>query len=440
MNSSYATQRRLAAIKSPSPFKSDSALASDKDLLPVIKLDHEANIDSKKESSSFVESTTSSRKQEIQVLSQECDTAVIQNVRLEHDLEETQAELAACRDEFDLEQEEHEKQLAILIYEYNRQGNDERARSPSEDSLLGPVNHELVETPDQVGDYHLSKLLGTGKFARVRLGIHRVTQDEYAIKCIDKSSIRSPQHMHQLVNELTVLLQISHVNIVKAHATFHAPNIVYVVMELASTDLFEYSRRSNNKEKIPLREIMIGILQPLEFLHSIGICHCDIKVENILLVKHNEELTRRHVRLCDFGLCCVSTSTDAHAPVLDSGFKGTIPLVAPEVILSKQDYDARPVDMWAVGCTLLELTDGYPDGWDDAYKLCRSDKVGFQEGMKACLVELRGRQYSVNDDAFDIVCGLLRMTPEHRRTASRVLEHPWFDGCFAESSDEEEEG
>ena len=428
MNSySYSTKQWLAATHED---KNDSFSLISK----------QSTFRSEKNPSTSIKSTRYSST-DIQVLRQERDTAVIQNCKLERELQDVRDEIAARQQEYDTLQENHEKQVEFILNKMEAIAEDECEEAIEgdddddddehrEESLLGPVDHQLVETKDRIGDYHLTSLVGKGKFARVYKGTHTPTNQEFAIKCIDKSHIQSPKAMHQLVNELTVLTQISHTNMVSAIEVHHAPLGVYAVMELGAMDLFDYNKLHGMGDESTLREVMIGMLQPLEFLHSIGICHSDIKQENVLLMTTGD-ITRDHVRLCDFGLCTFSTSTDPRDPVLQQGFKGTIPLVAPQVLL-EDEYDARPVDMWAVGCTLLELVHEYPPGWQLAYDLAikHHNVLAFEAKIRNCLQILRGSTSIENHDVFDIICSLLRMDPSSRRTACRVLEHPWFDGCF----------
>lgn len=394
--------------------------------------------------------------QESRVLSQEQNTEAIHNLRLERDLEDIEEELAAYRQEYGLlKGEGGEEGIAFLHQKYNPQDyetyEEEKQESRGdEESLLGPVdpdliNLDLVKEGVRLGEFRIGNLLGSGAFAKV-FKANLCDDSQYAIKCIDLDHIRSsPSQAKELHNELTVLIQIMHPNITHALQVYHATSTIYVVMELGSMDLYSYFHDVNKKKQFSndtLREIMIGILQPLEFLHSIGICHSDIKMENTLVMpigghsNPQQIITRRQIRLADFGLASISSSTDPNDPVLQHNFKGTNPLTAPEVFRSSREnpYDARPVDMWAVGCTLLEMTDGYPQGWEDAYKYAKKDLVRFEEEIDGCLEEYHCQYHVVNHYANDIVCRLLRMDPQQRLTATKVLEQEWFDDCFDGSS------
>lgn len=79
----------------------------------------------------------------------------------------------------------------------------------------------------------------------------------------------------------------------------------------------------------------------------------------------------------------------------------------------------------------MELTgQDYPLGWNKAYKLVVEGEKAFSQELQDSLRVLRGGATIHSDDVFDIICSLLRMDPYSRRSASRVLEHPWFDGAF----------
>jgi serine/threonine protein kinase len=384
---------------------------------------------------------------EIKVLRQEYDTQVIQNIRLERDLEDTQAELAEVKEEYDWEQERFNEQIEFLTQGINRRDSDdelddddEEEANSDKDNGLHLVDVSLSESPDRVGDYLLGKQIGKGSYAKVHKVIHSGTGKEYAIKCIDKNKIRTVSEAQQLVRELTVLQQITHSNLIHAVQIYNAPNVVYAITELGYTDLREYTRMHKERmTETALQEVMIGVLQAVEFLHDICIGHSDIKTENVLIMLdggRSQQLTREHIKLCDFGMCTFSSSTDPKDPVYQYSRTGTLPLVAPELLACSNDKpcDARPADMWAVGCMLLELTDGFPDSWHDAYAKVRlSDMHGFQEGLKTSLKEIRGRESVLFDGAFNMVCSLLRLSPKYRRSAARTLHHPWFDGRFKSS-------
>ena len=415
MNTSFP----YLALSNDNPSKNDAMIISKHD---ISFLNNKNMCLSKPDSifplSSVSLATPSPHFDEVELLRKQRDVAVFSNIYLEAQLRDTQAELVACRRELEKQKKKHEEQLAFLLHEY----------LPEHQSLLGPIDHNLKEDCEQVGDYIVGDLLGDGYYADVFNGMHCSTKQQFAIKCLKKERIQSNQHMHQLEQELMVLKHASHPNIIRMEEVLHGHNVVYIVMELGHKDLYTYARTVGITE-YGLREIMAGILTPLQHLHSIGICHLDIKPENILVMKDVPaiELRREHIKLCDFGLCTISSSSE-NTVVHQASIKGTPGFFAPEMV--EGTFDAKPADMWSVACTLLELSEGFMECWMESYDLYRKDTEGFQQGIRFCLAMMQDRDYFADANVFEIVRDLLRMEPELRLTAAQVLEHDWFlDDC-----------
>lgn len=343
-------------------------------------------------------------------LHKERDDSVFRNHDLEKQVTELQIELEACQSLLEHQRRKHEKQLDFLLNDHFQ-----TRKSP-----LGPVNRTLEVNDWQVGPYLMGSRLGSGFNAEVFQSVHRITKQKYAIKRIPKEKIK----MHQLEQEIMVLSQVHHPNVIQMHEVFHAPNAVYMVLELGYQDLHTFAE-STGITQHSLREIAIGIVSPLAFLHEIGICHLDIKPENVMVMKNvnMRHLKRQHIKLCDFGLCTISSSAN-DSEVHQRSLKGTPGFFAPEQV--DGPFDAKPADMWSVGCTLLELSEGLPQPWLEAYELYRKNKMAFLQGVEKCLAMIRDPDYFADVNVFDIVSSLLQMEPKRRPTASVVLTHDWF--------------
>jgi cell division cycle 2-like protein len=179
-------------------------------------------------------------------------------------------------------------------------------------------------------------------------------------------------------------------------------------------------------------------------MHERGIVHRDIKPENILVGEGGKTL-----KFCDLGLA-MSLATEK-TPYEDAG---TVPYMAPEMLLGKTDYDAR-VDTWSLGCVMAEMLSGkrlfnsvaasrgdqidqlrtifgvfgLPDDrtWPEFASLPHARKVlrSFQAKENNTLGELF-HPGMLSEDGFTVLKGLLECNPDKRLTAAAALQLPWL--------------
>nr|GMD36933.1 mitogen-activated protein kinase kinase kinase A-like [Ipomoea batatas] len=161
-----------------------------------------------------------------------------------------------------------------------------------------------------------------------------------------------------------------------------------------------------------LKEAAIGyyteqILRGLEFLHSKGIVHCDIKSRNVLLGESG-------AKIADFG--CAKWAGDR--PAAAAGIGGTPVFMAPEAAQGKEQ--GFPADIWALGCTVIEMATGGASPWPNAtnpaailYHIAYS---GESPKIPAFL----------SDEAKDFLEKCLKINPKDRWTAAQLLNHPFL--------------
>jgi calcium/calmodulin-dependent protein kinase I len=125
--------------------------------------------------------------------------------------------------------------------------------------------------------YELNRVLGTGAFSEVRLGTDRKTGKQYAIKIVDRSKCKGKEDM--IDTEVRILTRIDHPNIVKLYEKFEFDNKIYLIMELVTGgELFdEIVSRGSFPERDAAR-VVERILEAIQYLHSMGIVHRDLKV------------------------------------------------------------------------------------------------------------------------------------------------------------------
>ncbi|KAG5597897.1 hypothetical protein H5410_039129 [Solanum commersonii] len=154
------------------------------------------------------------------------------------------------------------------------------------------------------------------------------------------------------------------------------------------------------------------ILQGLDYLHSIGIVHCDVKGENILIGENGD------IKIADLG--CAKLLRDEK----NSGFSGTPAFMAPEVARGEEQGFAA--DIWAFGCTIIEMATGSVP-WSEI-----KDPVSalFRIGYSGDLPQFPN---NLSIDAREFLGKCLMKCPNERWTANQLLQHPFLQSVESNS-------
>lgn len=332
---------------------------------------------------------------------------------------------------------EHEErgfrdQLQFIFFNY-LSNNSSKNYSHS----LGPVDDHVFETDYRVGDYNIGRLLGNGFYANVYVGTHRVTRVKYALKKLHKDRLVSLKKLLQLEKELKVLRFVQHPNVIKMHHLIHAPHHVYLVLELGHCDLYHLRNNAHGFTLESVREIAVGVLRGLEYLHSMGIAHMDIKLENVLVSTNVDisDLTREHIKICDLGLAQVQS--DPTKPIPIDRLAGTPGFIAPELILDIENADGRQADMWSFAALLIEVTESLSTNWMVTYSYFKTDKKQFYSSLVQCMIDFYNRRSFPDFELHDLIVRCLRFRPEQRLTATMALDHVWIGRKYDPNEDEE---
>jgi len=192
-----------------------------------------------------------------------------------------------------------------------------------------------------VDDFYKSvKQVGHGHFGQVYLGQHKRTKEEVAIKCV-KKKLMDQNETVQLRQEIEILKMCQHPNIVRMRDCFENDKSYYMVLEyLSGGDLYDYiNRRRFDLSEARARKLCYQISCAVAYLHSYGIMHRDLKLENIMMSDDSEEAVPK---LVDFGLSKM-VGPDEQA---NESF-GTISYASPEII--RGSYYNKKVDIWSLG-------------------------------------------------------------------------------------------
>ncbi|WOO82852.1 Serine/threonine-protein kinase svkA [Vanrija pseudolonga] len=259
-------------------------------------------------------------------------------------------------------------------------------------------------TIDQSSAYTLLEKLGTGSFGTVWKAVHNVTEQVVAIKMIDLES--TDDEIGEIQAEIAHLSTCSSDQVTRYYGSFVKGYRLWIVMEYlgggSCLDLLKPGVFTEEQVAIVCRELLVG----LEYLHSEGKIHRDIKAANVLLSENGE------VKLADFGVAAQLSSHKSQRHT----FVGTPFWMAPEVI-RRDGYDSR-ADIWSLGITAMEMAKGEPPLAE-----FHPMRVLFLI-PKEKAPRLKGDQWS--QDFKDFIAACLQKAPESRPTAHDLLQHPFI--------------
>ena len=218
-------------------------------------------------------------------------------------------------------------------------------------STIAAYNAErLIGT--QVGTSIIIKELARGGMAIVFIAFQKSLKRQIAVKVLPKSLItaKSAKLFQQEAEAVAIL---SHPNIIPVYEVGETDDFLFITMQLVQGNTLAQYMQFAQKNPIPSRRvlplpaslrIMIQMLDALDYAHSQGIVHRDIKPGNIMIEKHS-----RRPLVTDFGIVQVLNS-DAEAA---KAVHGTPLYMAPEQILG-QDVDGR-ADIYAAGTMFYQM-------------------------------------------------------------------------------------
>ncbi|KAJ3700720.1 hypothetical protein LUZ61_004425 [Rhynchospora tenuis] len=189
----------------------------------------------------------------------------------------------------------------------------------------------------------------SGRHSRIYHGIYK--EREVAIKMIsqpEEDAALATQLEFQFTSEVSLLFRLRHPNIITFVAACKKPPVFCIITEYMSGGSLRKYLHKQGPNSLPLKTVLkiaLDIARGMNYLHSQGILHRDLKSENILL---GDDMS---VKVADFGISCVESECGTA-----KGFASTYRWMAPEMI--KEKSHTKKVDVYSFGIVLWELLTG----------------------------------------------------------------------------------
>uniref|UniRef100_A0A8C7JDY2 non-specific serine/threonine protein kinase n=1 Tax=Oncorhynchus kisutch TaxID=8019 RepID=A0A8C7JDY2_ONCKI len=215
--------------------------------------------------------------------------------------------------------------------------------------------------------YEVYETIGSGGFAKVKLGRHILTGEKVAIKIMEKKELG--EDLPRVKVEIEAMKSLSHQHVCRLYHVIETNTKIYMILEYCpGGELFDYIIAKDRLSEEETRVFFRQIVSALAYVHSQGYAHRDLKPENLLIDEdHN-------LKLIDFGLCA--------KPKGGLGYElmtccGSPAYAAPELIQGKA-YIGSEADVWSMGVLLFALLCGYlPFDDDNCMVLYRKITVSY---------------------------------------------------------------
>lgn len=246
--------------------------------------------------------------------------------------------------------------------------------------------------------YKTKRVLHWGEYATVALAVDEQTNEEVALKIMERQKIQEAGMMKYIESEIRILERVKHEAFVNIHKIIYDEMFIVIVMDYLEngcmSDLITNDCFLSQKDKLLT---CITMLEGLDYLHKRGIAHRDVKPDNICFDKENNP------KLLDFGFI---TDTCEISRTLC----GTLIYMAPEVC-QHQQYDAMKADVWSFGVTAhVILTYKFP--FED------SNSIRHMHALKSGEVKIHN---SVAGKMKAVIQSCLEIDPEKRPTCEELL-------------------
>lgn len=256
-----------------------------------------------------------------------------------------------------------------------------------------------------IGKYiYSTRPIGKGSFSKVYKGLDTETDEVVAIKIIEKYQLK-PDVNQRLHDEITLLAELSHPNIVELYKFIQDDDNFYLVFEYCAGGDLSHTIKKGRIEESQAREYMRQLVEVLSYLKGRNLVHRDLKPQNLLL-----SADKKTLKVTDFNFARELFDDDLSQTVCGS------PLyMAPEII-EKEEYTVQ-ADLWSVGMILYEMIYGRHPYYNASNVIELLHKIK-QEPIPY--------SETVSPECNQLLKGLLQIEPSERLTWEDLFQNRWL--------------
>ena len=324
-------------------------------------------------------------------------------------------------------------------------GNDDKADAPVVELALSSCPPPSSTAGGQIGRttsltkqrkpqqptyvrFQIDRKVGSGTFSTVHVATHRTTQHVVALKVLSRRKIDELKTHNRVRCEIDHLRKCAaHPHITRLYDTIDSPGAptLDLVMEFVSGgDMYDHLKSFKPRRRLnagvgvirtfgfnepDARRYFQQLVSAVEFMHSKGVVHRDLKLENCLV-----DPLFRYIKLADFGLSAAVDTRPGATTYLKTPC-GSPHYAAPEVISGKP-YLGRPSDIWSCGVILYAMMTG---------------KLPFVDAnIRNQFRRIKAGKYSIprylSRDSKSIIRDMLCVRVDRRITVEKIRQHLWF--------------
>uniref|UniRef100_A0A8C6UNF7 Maternal embryonic leucine zipper kinase n=1 Tax=Neogobius melanostomus TaxID=47308 RepID=A0A8C6UNF7_9GOBI len=268
-----------------------------------------------------------------------------------------------------------------------------------------PVERTDLRGADELHKYYeVYETIGSGGFAKVKLGRHILTGEKVAIKIMNKKDLGDDLPRVKL--EIEAMKNLCHQHVCRLYQVIETSTQILMVIEYCpGGELFDYIITKDRLSEEETRVFFRQIVSAIAYVHSQGYAHRDLKPENLLIDEdHN-------LKLIDFGLCARPKGGLSYELMTCCGSPA---YAAPELVQGKA-YIGSEADVWSMGVLLFALLCGYLPFDDDNYMVLYR--------------KISGGKYDnpewLSPGSVLLLNQMMQVDPKRRVTVRQLLDHPW---------------